>query len=69
MKIIIRPPIEIDVDGKYCNTKCSYFKKTFPTIFSSKAEYRCKCFEYEQLIEVGHGFIRCQACVEAEKEA
>ena len=70
MKVMIRPPIEIDVDGDKCGKDCD--KKWIYE--HGIVAYYCDKFENANIrkITVGDGeirLIRCQACIDAEKES
>ncbi len=59
MKVTIRPPpIEIDVNGLKCGKQCEKLDRHM---------MRCKGFNDIRLLH-GTYFIRCQACLDAEKE-
>ena len=67
MEIIIRPPVKIDVDGDRCGDCQMYagYKGQTP-------RYRCDVFDGE-ILKAEDLYLpilyRCQACLDAEKEA
>ncbi len=62
MKLIINPPIEIDVDkdGIHCGMNCK-----IDTIVAVHA----KCLTFSEHLSMDKNWlVRCQACLDAEKE-
>ncbi len=69
MEISIKAPVEIVTDVKYCDKDCAYFETGgHYKSHSCRWPSMCNLFMLELDNCLGGGPLRCQACLEAEKQ-